>query len=209
MKKYIDIVQHYENCLKIHGDNHLGVDWPNEKDVLKRFNVMLDLIYFKKDKSPYTLLDFGCGAAHLYQYIIDNNYDNISYEGLDLSSEFIALCRKKYVNINFHCLDILNNDIKLNEFDYIVLNGVFTEKRGLTFDEMYDYFQKVIIEINAITKKGFAFNVMSKNVDWERDDLFHLSLDLLSDFLCKKISRNFIIRSDYGLYEYTVYIYKA
>jgi SAM-dependent methyltransferase len=209
MKKYIDIVQHYENCLKVHGDNHLGVDWPNEEDVLKRFNVMLDLIYFKKDKSPYTLLDFGCGAAHLYQYIIDNNYDEISYEGLDLSSEFIALCRKKYKNINFHCFDILNHDNKLNEFDYIVLNGVFTEKRGLTFDEMYDYFQKVIIEINAIAKKGFAFNVMSKNVDWERDDLFHLSLDLLSDFLCKKISRNFIIRNDYGLYEYTVYVYKA
>jgi hypothetical protein len=37
--------------------------------------------------------------------------------------------------------------------------------------------------------------------------LFHLPLDLLSNFLVKNISRNFIIRNDYGLFEYTVYVY--
>ena len=208
MKKYIDIVQHYENCLKKHGDTHLGVDWPNQEDVFKRFDIMLDMIILKKENFPIFLLDFGCGAAHLYQYILEKKLENIIYEGLDLSKEFINLCREKYKNINFYCIDILNNDVKLKQFDYIVLNGVFTEKRGLTFDEMYDYFQKVIFEINTISKKGFAFNVMSKNVDWERDDLFHLPLDLVSEFLCKKISRNFIIRNDYGLYEYTIYVYK-
>ncbi|MFT6034498.1 MAG: hypothetical protein ACI9XJ_000064 [Marivirga sp.] len=57
-------------------------------------------------------------------------------------------------------------------------------------------------------EKGMAFNVMSKAVDWERWDLFHLSTDVLIDFLAKEVSRNFIIRNDYGLYEYTVYIYK-
>jgi hypothetical protein len=49
---------------------------------------------------------------------------------------------------------------------------------------------------------------MSKNVDWEREDLFHVSLDLVSDFLCKNLTRNYIIRNDYGLYEYTVYVLK-
>ncbi len=31
-EKYKNIVQHYEQCYKIHGDNHKGVDWPNEHD---------------------------------------------------------------------------------------------------------------------------------------------------------------------------------
>ena len=35
MKK---IIRHYENCFKVHGNNHKGVDWPNkidaEKDIL-------------------------------------------------------------------------------------------------------------------------------------------------------------------------------
>ena len=49
---------------------------------------------------------------------------------------------------------------------------------------------------------------MSKNVDWERDDLFHWGLDELTAFLTKDISRRFVLRNDYGLYEYTVYVYR-
>ncbi len=55
---------------------------------------------------------------------------------------------------------------------------------------------------------GVAFNVMSKDVDWEREDLFHLPLNVLSNFLTKEVTRDFIIRYDYGLYEYTTYLYK-
>ena len=69
---------------------------------------------------------------------------------------------------------------------------------------MWHYFTKMIINIYEKCNIGFAFNVMSKNVDWERDDLFHVSYDLLADFLCKNLIRNYIFRNDYGLYEYTV-----
>ena len=48
----------------------------------------------------------------------------------------------------------------------------------------------------------------SLGVDWERDDLFHVPLDLLANFFSKNVSRNFIIRNDYDLYEYTVYLYR-
>ena len=89
------------------------------------------------------------------------------------------------------------------------MNGVFTEKRELSFDEMWNYFTKLISIVYEKCNNGVAFNVMSKSVDWEREDLFHLPLDILSDFLCKKITRNFIIRNDYGLYEYTVYLLKT
>ena len=93
-------------------------------------------------------------------------------------------------------------------FDYIILNGVFTQKRDLTFDEMLVYFKSLIKIVFSKTRIGIAFNVMSKQVDWERDDLFHLPMDTLASFLTKDISRNFVIRNDYGLYEYTTYVYK-
>ena len=73
---------------------------------------------------------------------------------------------------------------------------------------MWAYTQEMLIAIFSICNKGIAFNVMSKSVDWERWDLFHLPTDLLIDFMTKKLSRNFVIRNDYGLYEYTVYLYK-
>jgi hypothetical protein len=88
------------------------------------------------------------------------------------------------------------------------MNGVFTEKRELTQEEMWDYLKQMLLTIFPLVKRGLAFNVMSKNVQWERDDLFHLSHDVLTDFITKEMSRDYMIRADYQLYEYTTYIYK-
>lgn len=205
-KSYKEIVDHYEDCLIQHGDNHLGVDWPNQLDAFKRYQVMLDVI--KDNYLTNSVLDFGCGTAHLLEYIIKNNIKNITYSGLDISTLFIKKAIEKFPNTNFYCLDVLDKSAELPLFDYIILNGVFTEKRDLKHDEMWEYFCEMITIIFEKCNKGIAFNVMSKNVDWEREDLFHVSLDILSNFLCKNLSRNFIVRNDYGLYEYTVYLLK-
>jgi len=209
-KKHLKIIKHYENCLEKHGDNHLGVDWPNQEDVDKRYDVMLDIIRVSNCESEnISLMDFGCGTAHLLEYINRKGYKKLDYSGLDISQKFIDVSRKKFRDNKFYCLDILNTTNTINNFDFFVLNGVFTEKRELSFDEMWNYFTKLISIVYEKCNNGVAFNVMSKSVDWEREDLFHLPLDILSDFLCKKITRNFIIRNDYGLYEYTVYLLKT
>jgi len=208
-KKYDSIIAHYEDCLDKHGDNHLGVDWPKLEDVDTRYQVMLDIInLFDTGNDRITLLDFGCGTAHLFDFIGRRGYEKIVYSGSDISQKFVNIAASKYPDIPFYCIDILENGEPLPNFDYIVMNGVFTEKRELSFEEMWQYFTSMLSVVFAKCNKGIAFNLMSKNVDWEREDLFHVSLDLLSGFLCEKITRDFIIRNDYGLYEYTVYVYK-
>jgi SAM-dependent methyltransferase len=208
-KKYIEaIVKHYETCLEKHGDNHLGVDWPKEEDVYKRYQIMLDVIVSEKDDTKVSLLDFGCGTAHLLQYIYDQQINGVEYSGLDVSDKFVAMCRKKFPNTSFYNFDILDPGVKMPKFDYIIMNGVFTEKRELKFEEMWDYFCKMLLQVFSFAKKGIAFNVMSKAVDWEREDLFHVSADLLINFLTKNLTREFIIRNDYGLFEFTTYVYK-
>lgn len=207
-KKYLEIIEHYESCLDRHGDTHLGVDWPNEEDALLRHKIMTEVIREKGDLEKKTLLDFGCGTGHLYEYIQNKSNLNVEYTGLDFSKKFTDICNMKFPEVRFMCGDVLDKNFELNSFDYVVMNGVFTEKRKMTHEEMFDYFKKVIDVVFTKTNVGLAFNVMSKNVDWERDDLFHLSIDDLTGWLTKNISRNFIIRSDYGLYEYTVYVYR-
>jgi len=204
-KHYLKIVEHYEDCLRKFGDNNLGVDWPKEEDALLRYKIMLELIPENKNCS---LLDFGCGTAFLYDFILKNNYRNIRYTGLDISPEFINICKQKHPAISFICSDVLESAEQLERFDYLVLNGVFTEKRELTFNEMFEYFKQMIRVLYSKINVGIAFNVMTKHVDWEREDLFHLPFDSLVTFLKSEISRNFIIRNDYGLYEYTVYLFK-
>jgi SAM-dependent methyltransferase len=207
-KKYLSIVSHYEKCLERHGDSHLGVDWPRGDDVAKRHRVMLGVIKPDPSERRVSLLDFGCGAAHLNEYIIEQGLDNIDYAGLDLSEKFIHLAQSKFPANTFYCMDLLDENALLPTFDYIVLNGVFTEKRELSGDEMFSYFKQLVRRVFAHAAVGVAFNVMSKHVDWEREDLFHLPFDTLAEFLKKDLTRNFVFRNDYGLYEYTTYVYR-
>jgi cyclopropane fatty-acyl-phospholipid synthase-like methyltransferase len=206
-KRYLRIVSHYESCLEKYGDTHLGVDWPNPQDADMRYQVMLEVIK-KKTEGNVSLLDFGCGASHLYEYILQKQLHHIEYNGLDLSEKFVRLSQGKFPHIRYYCLDILEDQGSLPDFDYIVMNGVFTEKCSLSFDEMLSYFKGLLRCLFEKAKRGIAFNVMSSHVDWEREDLFHLPLDTLAGFLTKELTRDFVIRNDYGLYEYTTYVYR-
>ena len=206
---YHSIVAHCEACLERHGDTHLGVDWPNPDDVDTRYQVMLDVMAGRPPTGRVQLLDFGCGASHLYDYMLREGIAGVDYAGLDLSPRFLELSRSKYPTNRYWRQDIAADGkvADLPRFDYAVANGVFTMKLGLSFDEMLAYFMRTSERLFGLADQGIAFNVMSKHVDWERDDLFHVPFDLMADFLTTKMSRNFVFRNDYGLYEYTAYVY--
>jgi SAM-dependent methyltransferase len=202
---YKTIFKFYEQCFDKHGDNHLGVDWTKGDDVNKRYKVMLEVI---RDADKYvSVLDFGCGLSHMYQYILDNSM-NIEYEGLDISEKFVGKSKEKYPLITYYQMDLLDDDSLLPNFDYIIMNGVFTEKLGLCDVQMFDFLCSLIKIVFKHVQVGMAFNVMSPVVDWTCDNLFYLSVDKILRFVCLNLSRNVVIRHDYGLYEYTVYVYK-
>jgi SAM-dependent methyltransferase len=207
-KKYLAIVEHYEDCLERHGDSHLGVDWPKAEDAAKRYRVMLEVVRPLAPGETATLLDLGCGAAHLYEHMLATGVSDITYAGLDLSAKFVALARQKFPSLPFFCADLIAEPDSVPSFDYVVMNGVLTERRDLSFDEMLAYCEQLLAQAWTKADKGLAFNVMSKLVDWERQDLFHLPFDTLAQMLARRLSRNFIFRNDYGLYEYTAYVYR-
>ena len=205
MKNYLKIAEHYDKCFREHGDNHLGVDWPNEQDAQTRYQIMIDVI---RDSETVSYLDFGCGTSALYDYMIKTGQEkSIQYSGLDINKSFCEASKLKFPDNQFYNKDILE-DSEIPNFDYIVCNGTFTEKLNLTHEEMMNFFTTIISKLWEKCNNGIAFNLMSKHVDWEREDLFHVSLDELGWFLKKDLSRNFVIRNDYKLFEYTVYVYK-
>src|SRR4029450_6270428 len=146
-----------------------------------------------------TLLDFGCGASHLLEYMLEHDI-RAKYSGLDLSPKFLALSRSKHPSVTYYELDVLEDPDRLPDFDYIILNGIFNYRGELSHEEMLSYCQELLRAVFPKARQALAFNVMSKQVDWERDDLFHLPLDELATFLSSDVSRHFVIRHDYGLY---------
>jgi SAM-dependent methyltransferase len=207
-KKHYSLITACEACLTKYGDSFLGVGWTRrQQDADTRYRVMLELIDSARGQ-PLTILDFGCGASHLYEYILRTARKDVQYAGLDLSTKFLELSRKKHPEITYYDVDILDDPAALPQFDYVIMNGIFTWKCALSFDEMLDYFKALVGKAFAIARIGIAFNVMSTQVDWQRDDLFHLPFDVLASFLTNEISRHFVIRHDYGLFEYTAYVYR-
>jgi len=206
-KNYHQIVEESEKCLIAHGDRPEGVGWPKPADAPTRHRVMLEAIR-PEHRQGVTLLDFGCGLSHLYEYIGHESLTGIDYSGLDISPRFLELSRQKYPEVTYYAIDVLEDDSSLPEFDYIIMNGIFNSRLMMSQAEMFDLVKTLVARLFARARFGISFNVMSKQVEWERDDLFHLPIDELADFLARNISRHFVIRHDYGLYEYTAYVYR-
>src|SRR5262245_7161077 len=206
-QSYRSIIAFCEEWLEQHGDNAVGVGWPRG-DADTRYRVMLDLLL--PGPSPVTLLDFGCGASHLYEYILNHRLEGIVYSGLDLSHRFLDLSKRKFPTLTYYCVDVLDPlSPPLPKFDYVVMNGIFNYRGRLPQEAMFGYLCELVRRVFEMAAVGMAFNVMSKQVDWEREDLFHLPVDVLLSFLSHEVSRHVVIRHDYGLYEYTAYVYKS
>ena len=205
LEDYYQITTCTESYFERKGDSALGMGWPNIADAVRRYDVMLDVI--RKQPGTVKLLDFGCGTGHLYEHIRNRTNRPIDYHGIDLSSTFIDRARRKHPDALFTQADVLREPGILQTYDYAVINGVFTSKCRMTHEVMLEFAQRVIALLFRHVRIGLAFNATSKQVDWERDDLFHLPLDCVAEFLCRHLSRNFVIRNDYGLYEFTTYVY--
>ena len=203
------VVEASEEFFALHGDSHLGVGWTKtQEEANRRYEMMLGVV----DAAPQgggstTLLDLGCGLSHLYEHMQRTGRDGIEYSGCDLSDIFLAQSRAKHPHIRYHQVDILESPDALPVSDYVVMNGLLTLRGEVPRDEMVEYARALVAAAFAKARRGIAFNVMSKQVEWERDDLFHVPFDELGTFLAQEVSRHFTFRHDYGLWEYTAYVF--
>jgi SAM-dependent methyltransferase len=199
------IVRHYEARLSEHGATPQGADWPNGPDLAARFGVMLDLLDEGGERP--SLLDLGCGAGLLLDYLAaTGGVDRVHYRGIDLSPEMVSLARQRWPDQEFEARDILAAPLPDQSIDFVLMNGVLTERVSLSVEAMTALAEALVATAFRVARMGIAFNVMSAHVDWERPDLFHWRFDAMSAFIQRAVSRHFAIRADYGLYEFTCFV---
>ena len=121
----------------------------------------------------------------------------------------IAKARAKHPEADFVCGDPFDlKDIWRDSPDYVILGGLFQWRLDLSNDQMTDCMVRMLWLAFVHCRRGIVFNVMSSHVDWERDNLFHATFDRMAEILQANLNRNYIFRADYGLYEYTIYVFK-
>ncbi|MEW6689581.1 MAG: class I SAM-dependent methyltransferase [Pseudomonadota bacterium] len=205
--RYQRIVDYYERHLTEHGTSHKGVAWPKADDVDLRNQVMFNICGAHANR--LSILDLGCGFGLFADYLrATNRLAAIDYFGIDLSRQMVEEACRRHPDLRFEARDVLVAPLVERSFDYVIMNGLLTVKASLSQAEMEEFATAMIQAAFQSARHGLAFNVMSEHVDWKREDLFHWPFDQAASFLKRACSRHVVFRADYGLYEYTVYVYR-
>ncbi len=198
----------YEESLRQNGAVPQGVLWPNAADLAKRFQVLLEpALEAAAETGTVSLLDFGCGPGLMLDFLAENGMAaTLDYTGVDMLQPMVDAARRRWPQARFDVRDVRQAPFAPDSFDFVVACGAFTAKFGLGHEDMAGLVTGTLEALWPSVRRALAFNVMSKHVDWERQDLFHWPLDDIAAFCKAKLSRHLCFRTDYGLWETTVIV---
>ena len=201
----------YAAVLAEKGVTPQGVGWPNVADLATRFEALLGPVDFARHSAanPLRLLDLGCGPGFLLDYLAANNLlALVDYTGVDILETTMQHARRRWPGHRLELRDVRDQAFDAGAFDYCIICGVFTARFPVGYAEMEQLAQETLRAVWASVRLGLAFNVMSKHVDWEREDLFHWPLDDIMAFCKANLARHVSLRLDYGLWEAAVFVRK-
>ena len=196
--------RYYEKKLGAYGPTPKGVDWNSAASQELRFEQLLKVC---DTSNTFTLNDYGCGYGALVAYMTGRDY-RFEYNGFDLSAQMIDAARKEYGDFG-HCR-FSSDEGGLGVVDYTVASGIFNVKLHTSDEEWKGYGLYILGKIEKLSKKGFAFNALTKYSDPEvmRDGLFYADSLFLFDYCKRSFSRFVAALYGYPLYEFTMLVRK-
>lgn len=190
------LLQLYESRYDQYGYDVRSVGWGNVKSQNLRFKILADIA----DLSGCCICDLGCGFGDLYSYLM-RRFGHVDYTGIDLSGKLIEEAKRRYPTASFEVRDILADSLE-RKFDYVLASGALSFK--MADHELY--VEKMLVKMMELSRKGIAVNFLSSYVDYQLDKNFHFSPEAAFS-TAKKITKYVALRSDYPLYEFTLYLY--
>jgi SAM-dependent methyltransferase len=195
---------HYKTAFLAYGATSQGVDWgPHEHAAELRQDQMLKVA---KKLIVGTLLDVGCGYGALADRI-DAQRLQLEYTGIDVVEEMVLAARARHPSRNFLHGDFLTYGGK-EKFDFVVCNGILTQKLAATTLQMNHYARRLIAALFETCRVGVAFNVMSTYVNYQVDNLYYRNPAELLAWCMSELTDSVLLDHSYPLYEYTIYLYR-
>ena len=115
------------------------------------------------------LLDLGCGPGLLLDYLrATGRLETRGVRGIDLSPAMVAAARARWPDRDISCRDVVTNPLPEQSVDFVIMNGVLTEKQTLSHEVMAGIAKELIVAAFTAARVGIAFNAMSRHVDWQR-----------------------------------------
>lgn len=195
---------YFENRLAEFGETPRGADWNSVAAQETRFDQLLKVC---DAATPFSLLDYGCGVGALADYLVRRGFE-FSYLGFDLLETAITKALQMHTAKNN--TTFTSHEAHLHPQDYAVASGIFNIRLETSQEDWRAYVVETLDKLNALSNKGFAFNLLTSYSDPEylRPHLYYADPCFFFDYCKTHFSRNVALLHDYELYDFTILVRK-
>jgi SAM-dependent methyltransferase len=196
------VIEHYEDALRRKGPVAEGMDWADERSQRLRFAVLAGVC----DLDGKRVHELGAGAGHFHDFLAERGV-RAEYSGSDVSPAMVEAARRLHPGVPFEVRDVLLEPVA-DTYDVVLCSGVFNVMTVTPESAWKEYVHAVLRRMFAMCTEAMAFNAMTDQVDFRSERLFYSSPGETADFCRRELSRHVVVRHDYPLFEYTVYVYR-
>jgi SAM-dependent methyltransferase len=195
---------YYSTRLRQQGPNARGADWRDHEGQTLRFAQLIDITRGKKTGS---LAELGCGYGALVDWLRHHGY-RLSYTGYDVSREMIEAASSRLngsPDIAFQLGSAPNHPT-----DYVIASGIFNVRLDYDNETWQAHVIDTIETMAETAQLGFAFNCLTSYSDPDRmqPHLFYADPAWMLTHCIQRYGRNVALRHDYGLFEFTMLVWK-
>lgn len=196
------VARYYAEKLSAHGVTPQGVDWSSDDSQQLRFTQLLRVL--EDDAGEPAVLDYGCGYGALARRLIAAGRP-FRYVGFDVCTPMVAQAR---TDLRDERCSFTDSESELSVSDYAVASGIFNVRLDSSEAHWKSHAIETIAKLAQYSRKGFAFNMLTRYADREKlqDHLYYADPGEYFKLCKERYSRNVTLLHDYDLYEFTVLV---
>ncbi len=192
----------YKKNLEIFGINPKSVGWKDTDSQNLRFTKLNQVL--KNTNKSISINDYGSGyGAHLTNLLAEG-WDISKYNAYDINLEMLEKLKENHSALNSIEINCIQSAEIITLADYSLVSGTFNVMPNNNRTQWEENIQTRLVQLKQYSKFGFAFNLLSKYVDWKQDGLYYGDPLYWFDFCKQKITKNIALLHDYDLYEWTI-----
>ena len=193
------VATYYAGKLAAHGPTPAGVDWSSEQSQLVRFEQFMGLI----DRADLSICDYGCGYGAFLDFLRGRGHTG-AYTGLDAARTMVEAAATLHAGDG--SARFVSDRAAIDACDVTVASGIFNVRLTTPVHEWQQYMESTIDDLVSLSRRGFAFNVLTSysDADRQRADLYYADPRQVFDHCMRRWPRRVSLLHDYGLYEFTI-----
>jgi SAM-dependent methyltransferase len=193
----------YTDNLEKFGTTSKAVGWNTIECQHLRFE---KLVQFICKEQKITINDLGCGYGAFFQFLTEKGFLVDKFYGYDISVPMLKTAKE--IIGNDSRVELINSPLLTNKADYSCVSGIFNVKCDADELSWLNFILQTLDNLDAYSEKGFSFNLLTKYVDFRRDDLYYANPGYFFDLCKTKYSKKVNLVHDYNLWEWTITVDK-